>query len=68
MGRGHQVNQNGEKNSMAKLKETDVIEIIHKLKNPHYKIVQLANEYNVLPKTIRNIKNEVTWKHIDRNI
>ncbi len=67
-GKGHQMNQNGEKNSMASLTEEQVIEIIRETKKPNRRTDQkIANEYNVSRKTISHIRNNLTWKHIDRN-
>ncbi len=67
-GNGHQMNQNGEKNSMSSLTEQQVIEIIKETKKPNRRKDQkIADEYGVTRKTISNIRHNLTWKHIDRN-
>ena len=67
-GKGHQMNQNGEKNSMSSLTEQQVIEIIKETKKPNRRKDQkIADEYGVTRKTISNIRHNLTWKHIDRN-
>jgi uncharacterized protein YjcR len=53
----------GEKNSMAKLTETQVKEIRTKLLIG-YKTVFLAKEYGVNRRTIGRIKRKKTWGHI----
>ena len=57
----------GENSNFSKLCKNDVLDILRKLKE-NYSIDDIANEYNVIPKTIRNIKNNKTWKHINRQI
>lgn len=67
VGKGKQMNQNGIKNSMAKLTNEDVIEIIKELKKPNCRTdSKIAQQYDVSRKTINNIKNNKTWRHIDR--
>ena len=67
-GKGHQMNQNGEKNCMASLTEEQVIEIIKETKKPNRRTDQkIANDYGVTRKTISHIRHNLTWKHIDRN-
>lgn len=67
-GKGHQMNQDGEKNSMSKLTEEQVIEIIRETKKHNRKSDQaIADEYNVTRKTISHIRNNITWRYIDRN-
>lgn len=67
-GKGHQMNQDGEKNSMSILTEKQVIEIIRETKKPNRRTDQkIADEYNVTRKTISNIRNNLTWKYINRN-
>lgn len=67
-GKGHQMNQDGEKNSMASLREEQVIEIIREVKKPNRRTDQkIADQYGVTRKTITNIRNNITWKYLDRN-
>lgn len=69
MGKGHQKNQDGERNSMSKLTTEQVIEIIRETNLPNRRTDQkIADEYGVSRKTICNIRNNITWKHIDRNL
>ena len=68
-GKGHQMNQNGEKNSMAKLTTEQVIEIIKETNKPNRRTDQkISEDYGVTRKTISNIRNNITWKHINRDI
>ena len=68
-GKGHQINQNGEKNSMAKLTTEQVIEIIKETNKPNRRTDQkISEDYGVTRKTISNIRNNITWKHINRDI
>jgi len=53
----------GEKGSMAKLRESQVL-LIMEDKRVHRLI---AADYNVVPQTIDNIKSGKTWKHITSN-
>lgn len=67
-GLGHQMNQDGEKNSMSSLTEEQVIEIIKETKKPNRRSDEkIAEEYNVTRKTISNIRRNITWKYIDRD-
>ena len=67
-GLGHQMNQDGEENSMATLREWQVIEIIKETKRPNRRTDQkIADQYGVSRKTITNIRRNLTWKYIDRN-
>ena len=67
-GLGHQMNQNGEMNSMASLTEDQVIEIIKITKKPNRPTDQkIANRYGVTRKTITNIRRNQTWTYIDRD-
>lgn len=67
-GLGHQMNQNGEKNSMHKLTEEQVIDIIKETKKPNRRSDQkIADDYGVTRKTISNIRRNITWTYIDRN-
>lgn len=66
MGKGHQMNQNGEMNSMSKLTESDVRDILKSLKRGISES-SLAKKYNVCPKSINHIKNNKTWCHINRD-
>ena len=67
-GLGHQMNQDGEKNSMAVLREEQVIEIIKETKRPNRRTDQkIADQYGVSRRTITNIRKNLTWKYIDRN-
>lgn len=65
----HKRNQNGENNSMAKLTNEDVIEIIKRLNDPKKeRDAKIARDYGVTRKTITNIRLNRTWKHINRDI
>lgn len=65
----HKRNQNGENNSMAKLTNEDVIEIIKRLNSPKKeRDAKIARDYGVTRKTITNIRLNRTWKHINRDI
>lgn len=67
-GLGHQMNQNGEMNSMTSLKEEDVKEIIKLTKKPNRPTDQkIANRYGVTRKTISNIRRNITWTYLDRD-
>ena len=59
-------NQNGSRNNLSKLTETDVIEILKLIKqglrNP-----EIAVLYGVKGNTISGIRTGKQWKHIDRN-
>lgn len=67
-GKGHQMNQDGGNNSMAKLTEEQVIEIIRETKKPNRRTDQaIANDYRVTRKTISHIRQNMTWKYIDRD-
>lgn len=59
-------NFKGEKNPQSKLKDSQVVEIIYKLKN-NEKGVILAKEYNVSTFCISLIKLNKTYKHINRD-
>jgi len=62
------MNQDGEENSMATLREWQVIEIIKETKRPNRRTDQkIADQYGVSRKTITNIRRNLTWKYIDRN-
>ena len=68
-GKGHQMNQNGESNSMSKLTTEQVIEIIKETNKPNRRTDQkISEDYGVTRKTISNIRNNITWKHINRDI
>lgn len=56
----------GEENNFARLSESQVIEIINLIKNSNFTNEDIATMYGVIPRTIRNIKNMKTWKHIPR--
>ena len=63
------MNQNGGKNSMAKLTTEQVIEIIKETNKPNRRTDQkISEDYGVTRKTISNIRNNITWKHINRDI
>lgn len=67
-GLGHQMNQNGELNSMAVLRDYQVIEIIKETRKPNRMSDQkIADIYGVTRKTVSNIRRNLTWKHIDRS-
>lgn len=59
-------NQNGSKNNLSKLTESDVIEILKLIKkglrNP-----EIASLYGVKENTISGIRTGKQWRHIDRN-
>jgi hypothetical protein len=55
----------GEKASSNKLKKKDVLEIRRKYSRKVYHSVILAEEYNVDPKTIRNIINGENWSWLE---
>lgn len=55
----------GSRNGMAKLIETDVIDILRRLSDGETTSA-LARRYNVGPRAIRNISNGVTWRHVPR--
>lgn len=57
----------GEENNFHKLTEMEVKEIIRLLNEDEFSNQDIATMYNVIPKSIRNIKNNKTWKHIPRN-
>ena len=59
--------QVGENNSLAKLKEKDVVEIIGLLVNG-VKVTEIANIYNVKHQTISNIKLHKSWTHLTDGI
>ena len=68
-GKGHQMSQNGESNSMSKLTTEQVIEIIKETNKPNRRTDQkISEDYGVTRKTISNIRNNITWKHINRDI
>ena len=50
----------GERSSQAKIKETDVVEILHST----LPVKELAIKFNIAPRTVRDIKLRRTWKHI----
>ena len=54
----------GENVAGAKLKEFQVIEIREKLLKGSSEL-SIAKEYNVSPPTIRDIKSNRTWKHVN---
>lgn len=56
----------GEKSSSAKLTNNEVEEIIQCLLNREF-IQDIAKKYNVSPRTIDDIKNHKTWKHMTEN-
>lgn len=67
-GLGHQINQDGEQNSMHKLTEEQVIDIIKETKKLNRRSDQkIADDYGVTRKTISNIRRNITWTYIDRN-
>lgn len=62
--RGRQKNQTGSLNEMAKLKESDVIEIKKLLKDGTLFHREIAEKYNVSRGTITDINNNRKWSHI----
>lgn len=59
--------KHGEEVSMSKLKEVDVIEIINRLKNNDFDS-DIANDYNVSPRTINDIRHHRTWCYLTEDI
>lgn len=55
--------QLGSNNSIAKLKENEVLEIVNKL-NQGFKNVELGKMYNVSSSTINSIRKGKSWNHI----
>ncbi len=53
-------------NRSVKLKESDVVEIIHMLSLKKYKYANIAEIYNVSISTIRDISLNKSWKNIER--
>ena len=53
----------GEDCNFSILTEEDVVEIMHMI-NSGISCNEISVKYNVTPKTIRNIKNKKTWKHL----
>ena len=67
-GKGHQMNQNGEMNSMSRLTEEQVIKIIKMTKSKyHPSDNKIAKLFGVTRKTISHIRNNQTWTYIDRD-
>ena len=60
-------NQRGEHNNASKLTESNVQEIIEKLKNKQ-SMYSIAKEYGVCLCTIKLIKDKKTWKYLTENI
>lgn len=56
--------QKGSKNTGAKLREQDVIEIKELMKKG-YRNSKLARMYNVAPVTISQIRTKTNWSHIE---
>jgi len=64
---GLKKNPKGELNNNSKLLNSDVIEIKRKLRNGNrFTCTKLAKEYNVHPYTIRLIRSNKRWNHIDK--
>lgn len=61
-----QFDRRGEKNKAAKLTEADVIEMRKLFQGIHHRGIyrELARKHNVTPQTIYNIRDGVTWKHV----
>lgn len=57
----------GEDATSAKLTEKQVMEIIDRLKNNDFNL-DIANDYNVSPRTIDDIRKHKTWTHLTNNI
>ena len=54
---------------MSKLTTEQVIEIIKETNKPNRRTDQkISEDYGVTRKTISNIRNNITWKHINRDI
>ena len=54
----------GENARFSKLKTPEVIEIRYRFKSLRASISFLSREYDVSPKTIRDIVTRHTWKHV----
>jgi len=59
-----QVDNSGEKHGMAKLKESDVRMIIYMYRTGEFTQQEIAEIYNVDPRSVSSIVNKRTWKHI----
>lgn len=65
----HKRDQDGENNSMSKLTNNQVIEIIKRINGrKRERDSKIAKDYGVNRKTIENIRLNRTWKHIPRDI
>lgn len=53
----------GEANGRSKLTEKEVIEILNNIELTN---TELSKKYNVDTKVIRNIKNRISWKYLDK--
>jgi len=62
MSQAGQMKHNGEKNGRSKLKIEDVIKIREAIKT-EAKLNNIAHLYNVSKSTIKNIKNNKTWRY-----
>lgn len=60
-------NNVGSKHGMSKLTESQVIEIRYRLKIGE-SARSLCSDYNVKEMAISNIKNNITWKHINTEL
>jgi len=63
--KNRQARSRGEKSSKAKLKETDVIEILEKIRGG-YTDEYIAAAYKVTPITIKRIRRNKTWQCVAR--
>jgi group I intron endonuclease len=57
----------GSKNPQAVLDDQKVKDILILLKENKLSNAEIAKIYNVAPRTIRDIKNNISWKHIARD-
>lgn len=62
-------NQNGDNDNMPKLTNEQVEEIVKRINGTKKeRDAKIAKDYSVTPKTIRNIRLNITWGHIKRDI
>ena len=63
-GKHPSLTQKGENHSQAKLREKDVINIIHLWNTKLFRQQEIADMYNMCRQSVNNIINQRTWKHI----
>lgn len=62
--KGRNYNVKGEKHKLAKLNDTDIIEIRKLYNNGNFTLKEIAKKYKVYYTTIQKIVTKQTWKHI----